>query len=77
MFKHPANVCMTYWSHFKFSMYLSKEFAKASGGAFFHAIHPDILVTHSTDTINKLQEDMKKIGCRKIDLNDSHENISK
>ena len=45
MFKHPANVCMTYFSHFKFSMYLSQEFAKASVGAFIHAIHPDILVT--------------------------------
>ena len=67
---------MTYWSHFKFSIYLSKEFAKASGCAFFHAIYPDILVTHSTDTINKLQEDMKKIGCRNFDFNDSHKNIN-
>lgn len=69
MFKHPANVCMTYFSHFKFSMYLSQEFAKASIGAFIHGIHPDILVTHSTDTIKRLDNKMQQIGCRKIDLN--------
>ena len=64
MFKHPNKVCMTYLSHFKFSMNLSKEFAKASVGAFVHAIYPDVLITHSTDTINNLQKEMKKIGCR-------------
>ena len=68
MFKHPANVCMTYFSHFKFSMYLSQEFAKASVGAFMHGIYPDILVTHSTDTIKSLDNKIQKIGCRKIDL---------
>ena len=46
-------------------MNLSKEFAKASVGAFVHAIYPDVLITHSTDTINNLQKEMKKIGCRK------------
>ena len=65
MFKHPSKVCMNYLTHMKFSLYLSKEFAKASVGAFIHAIYPDTLVTHSTDTIKKLEEDMKKIGCRK------------
>ena len=64
MFEHPKNVCMTYFTHFKFSMYLSYEFAKASIGAIIHAFHPDILVTHSSDTIARLQSEMKKIGCR-------------
>ncbi len=73
MFKHPAKVCMSYLSHFHFSMYLSQEFAKASVGAFIHAIHPDILVTHSSDTIKRLDNEMKKIGCRKIDLEKSKE----
>ena len=65
MFKHPSKVCMNYFTHMKFSLYLSKEFAKASVGAFIHAIYPDALVTHSTDTIKKLEKDMEKIGCRK------------
>ena len=61
---HPEKVCMTYWSHMRFSLYLSSQFAIASVGAFFHAIYPDILITHSSDTISKLSSDMKKIGCR-------------
>lgn len=64
MFEHPKKVCMTYYTHFRFSMYLSYEFAKASVGAIVHAIYPDILVTHSSDTLNRLQNEMKKIGCR-------------
>ena len=65
MFKHPTKVCMTYFSHLKFSFYLSREFAKASVCAVIHGIYPDVLVTHSTDTINKLKKDMEDIGCRK------------
>lgn len=68
MFKHPTEVCLTYFSHLKFSFFLSYEFAKASIGAFIHGIYPDILVTHSSDTIKKVNNEMKKIGCRKIDL---------
>ena len=63
MFKHPAKACMTYWSHFKFSMYLSKEFSKASVCAFIHAVYPDILISHSSDTLNKLKNEFKKKGC--------------
>ena len=69
MFKHPTKVCMTYLSHFKFSMYLSKEFGKASIGAFVHAVYPDILITHSTDTLSKLEKELQKTGC--------HTNIKK
>lgn len=63
-FKHPQKVCMNYLSHMRFSLYLSSQFAIASAGAFCHAIYPDILITHSSDTISKLSSDMKKIGCR-------------
>ena len=64
MFDHPQKVCMTYIEHFKFSLYLSYTFAKASFCALIHAVYPDIFVTHSGDTINKLKEEMSKIGCR-------------
>ena len=69
MFKHPKNVCMSYFSHLKFSFFLSFEFAKASIYAIIHGIYPDIFVTHSSDTIYHLNTEMQKIGCRKIDLN--------
>ena len=64
MFSHPKDVCLTYIEHFKFSMYLSYTFAKASLFAFFHAIYPDAFITNSSDTIEELTREMKKIGCR-------------
>lgn len=64
MFQHPQNVCMTYISHLKFSFYLSYTFTKAAICAFIHGIYPDVLVTHSTDTIKHLNTEMKKVGCR-------------
>ena len=63
MFKHPTKACMTYWSHFKFSMFLSKEFGKASVGALIHAIYPDVLISHSSDTLIRLQNEFDKKGC--------------
>ncbi len=64
LFKHPQKVCLTYWSHMKFSFYLSYQFGIASIAAFCHGIYPDILVTHSTDTVNRVTKEMEKIGCR-------------
>ena len=60
IFKHPKEVCMTYLEHMKFSLYLSYMFGKASFCALIHAVYPDILITTSSDTINKLTIEMKK-----------------
>ncbi len=65
MFKHPSKVCLSYFDHMKFSFHLSYQFSKASVFAFIHGIYPDIFITHSTDTIKKLTDDMKNIGCHK------------
>lgn len=65
MFKHPAKACMTYWSHFKFSMFLSREFGKATVGAFIHAIYPDVLISHSSDTLIRLKQEFDRKGCKK------------
>lgn len=56
MFNHPREVCMTYWEHLSFSMHLSYDFAKASIGAFVHALFPPLFLTHSTDTIQIITE---------------------
>lgn len=64
MFKHPNDVCMSFKEHMKFSLYLSFSLFKGSIAALIHAIYPDILITYSSDLINRLQEDMSKIGCR-------------
>jgi hypothetical protein len=64
MFQHPKSVCLTYTEHFKFSMYLSYQFAKASLCAIIHAVYPDVYVTHSHDTVHRIQSAMQAIGCR-------------
>ena len=64
LFTHPSQVCMSYWEHFCFSMYLAREFSVAALCAVVHAICPDVCVTHSSDTIRRLTEEMRKVGCR-------------
>lgn len=64
MFSHPSKVCMSYLSHMKFSFYLAYKFFIASIVAIIHGIYPDVFITHSSDLIKELSEEMKKIGCR-------------
>lgn len=71
MFKHPTKACMTYWSHLKFSMFLSKEFSKASVAAFIHAIYPDILISHSRNTLSNLQNEFNQRSCNTGVKNDN------
>ena len=66
MFRHPSSVCMTYFNHMKFSLYLSYEFAKGSVCALIHGIVPDVFITHSSDLIIKLTNDLKNVGCRDL-----------
>lgn len=62
---HPASVCMTYFQHFCFSMMLCRKFAIGSMKAFVHAVYPAVYITSSSDLIEDVKEDMKKVGCRK------------
>ena len=64
MFNHPSKVCMTYYSHMKFSLYLSSKLAECSFKAFIHALYPDIYITHTSDTLIKLISEINKKGCR-------------
>ena len=68
MINHLSDVCMDYKTHFCFSMYLSYEFDKASVCAFIHAIAPDLFITFSSDTIKELEKEMKKVGCKKLNV---------
>lgn len=63
-FRHLQNVCMTYWSHMCFSLYLSKEMCIGSFKAFVHALVPPFFVTSSSDIIRDLSEQMQTVGCR-------------
>lgn len=61
IFYHPDKVGMTYMEHMKFSMYLSYNLSKASIASVIHAVYPDILITYSSDMINKLKGDIDRI----------------
>ena len=62
-FTHPKAVCMSYFQHFWFSMYLARRFAMGSIKAIVHAILPDYYVTSSSDLIEDVKADMSKAGC--------------
>ena len=62
-FKHPKMVCMSYFQHFWFSMYLAGRFAMGSVKAIVHAILPDYYVTSSSDMIEDVKVDMSRAGC--------------
>ena len=66
-FSHPNSVCMSYYTHFRFSMNLSRKLFIASIQAFVHAIFPNIFITSSSDLVNELQYDFHTVGCDKQD----------
>ena len=66
-FQHPSKVCLTYYSHFKFSMKVSFKLFVASIKAFVHSIYPDIFITSTTDLLAYLNNELKSIGCNRDD----------
>ena len=68
-FRHLQNVCMSYWSHMCFSLYLSKEMCIGSLKALVHAFVPPFYVTSSSNIIHELTQQMRTIGCRQDETN--------
>ena len=66
-FKHPKNVCMTYFTHMRLSLYLSYLLAKASTKAMVHAFLPDTFITSTSDLTAKIQDILKKSACNDND----------
>ena len=66
-FSHPNSVCMSYYTHFCFSMNLSRILFIGSIKAFIHAIFPNFFITSSSDLLNNIQDDFDTVGCDKID----------
>tara|TARA_B100001287_G_scaffold250390_1_gene230889 strand:- start:687 stop:911 length:225 start_codon:yes stop_codon:yes gene_type:complete len=64
IFSHPKKVCMTYFEHMKFSFYLAFKFFIAAIIAVIHGFLPDYFITHSSDTLKQLSDDIKNVGCR-------------
>ena len=63
-FQHPKDVCMTYFSHFWFSLSLSLKLAKGSIKAFIHAIYPDKFITSTSDITKDIIQDIESSGCK-------------
>jgi len=66
-FSHPNSVCMSYYTHFCFSMNLSRKLFIGSIQAFIHAIFPNVFITSSSDLLKDMQDDFDSVGCDKID----------
>lgn len=65
MFSHPSNVCMTYFTHFKFALLVGLKLYIGGLKSIIHAVLPDLFITSTTDLINELDEMLKNSGCRK------------
>ncbi len=63
IFKHPKDVCMTYFQHMKLSLYFSVTLWWGSVQAFIHALIPDVCITSTTDLAHNLQKTLKSAGC--------------
>ncbi len=63
-FQHPKQVCMTYFSHFWFSLSLSFKLAIGSIKAFVHAVYPDTYITSTTDITKEITHYLETAGCK-------------
>ena len=62
--KHPTQVCMTYFSHMKLSLGFANEFFWASQKAIIHAFCPDYYIHSTSETIESVSDTLKNSGCR-------------
>ena len=64
-FKHPSNVCMTYFEHCMFSLKLSFMLGVGSFKAIIHALFPDYYITSTSDLVKKINYEIENSGCNK------------
>lgn len=61
---HPSRVCMTYFTYFRLSLYLSALFLKASCQAFIHAFLPFYFASSSTMNCQHIHKLIESSGCK-------------
>ena len=61
---HPSRVCMTFLTHCRLSLYLSRLFFKASCQAFVHAFLPFYFASSSTENCKYIQKLIDSSGCK-------------
>ena len=62
--KHPKEVCMTYYQHFRLSMTLCGHFIEGSVKSFIHAIFPFWFPSSSTEINDIITDKITESGCR-------------
>ena len=63
-FKHPSNVCMTYFEHcmfLKIKLYVRSWSFKA----IIHALFPDYYITSTSDLVKTINYEIENTGCNK------------
>ena len=63
-FHHPNSVCLNYYTHLNFSLYVARTLFIGSFKALIHSIYPDVFITSTSELLVELNNEMKKIGCR-------------
>ena len=63
IFRHPSDVCMTYFQHMKVSLRFSFLFFKGNILSIIHAFLPDLFITSTTDINQKIYNILKENGC--------------
>jgi len=69
-FKHPSDVCMSYCTHLKLSLYFSYVLGKGSIKAFIHAFIPDYYASSTSDLLHEVALLLKENGCERQEKED-------
>lgn len=62
-FRHPNKFCLSYYNHFKISLYYSKKMLIGSIKACIHAFFPFLFITSTTKIVNTIQKNLNKNNC--------------
>ena len=62
--KHPKDVCLTYFQHWKFSMELSGKLFIGSTKALIHAFIPFIFISSTSDLNRDIEKRLGETGCK-------------
>lgn len=62
--EHPEQVCMTYYSHLKFSLHMTKLHAYGTAVSFIHAIFPWMYTSEVSVLNQHIRALLNENGCR-------------
>lgn len=65
MFEHPQKVCMTYYEHFRLSIWFSCKFAEACVKSFIHAVLPCYFIKSTTEITHNVKNILDNSGCNR------------